>query len=164
MYVVGNRYNLVVFEIFNTDNRNKLSRIKTFSTQSLVFFAEFKMLTEIEMKMLDWVFYNCCRTVTIPFKWNRNRMSVNVTPINVIIGNYVSWFILLPLLIFEAFQILSLANSRDINGIILNGTLVLSHAANLLFKLNIWCFKEQMVQFINGILEINSSWGTLTFD
>ena len=87
-------------------------------------------------------------------------MSVNVNPINVIMGNYISWLILLPSLIFEVLQIPSLAHNRDVNGIILNGILVMLHLANLLFKLTIWLYKDQMVQLINGILEINSSWGT----
>ena len=120
------------------------------------------MLTETEMKTLDWMFHHCCRSVTIPFVWNRDRkrMSVSVKPINVFTGNYISWLILLPSLIFEALQMPSLAHSRNFNGIIFHGMVILSHTANLLFKLTIWLFKEEMVQLINGLLEINSSWGT----
>ena len=118
------------------------------------------MLTQIEMKILDWVFYHCSRSVTIPMKWNRNlkRMSLSVKPLNAIMG--MSWLVLLPSLIFEALQIPSLAHSRNINGIILHGMVVLPHTTNVLFKLSIWLYKEHMVQLINEILEINSSWGT----
>ena len=90
-------------------------------------------------------------------------MLVNVNPINVIVGKYITWLILLPTLIYGALQMPLLAHNRDINGIILHGMVVLPHTSNLFFKLTIWLYKDQMAQLINGILEINSSWGTDMF-
>ena len=113
------------------------------------------MLTEVEMKKLSFIFSFCCKSVAIPFAWDGQRMFVNVNS-NVIKGNYISWFLLIPVLVYEAFQVPSLIHNCDMNGIILHGMVVLTHTASLFYKLAIWLFKEQMVQLINDILYWNT--------
>ena len=119
------------------------------------------MLTKVEMEILDLTFIACCnKGFTIPFAWTNGRMVVDTNP-KVLICNWISWILLIPTIIFEFKQIPVLISDNDINGLILHGILTMFHVNLTIIKVNIWLFKEDMVQLVNHMLHINWTWGTI---
>ena len=115
------------------------------------------MLTELEMKVLNRILGSCTKSVTIPFSWESQRMTMKTSPSR--IYNFLSWLLLLSSLSFKFSQVPLLLDNRDINGLILHGLFVVAFAASTIFKLNIWLHKTELVSLLNQIMEINHSWG-----
>ena len=112
------------------------------------------MLTQVEMKVLKLAYSFSCKSLTIPFCWKNDRISLKKN--NNILCNYVMWFLLLPFLVVKT---CILFQKNDINELINNGIFVLYIVANIANQLTVQLYKNELVQLVNGTLEINSCWG-----
>jgi hypothetical protein len=50
---------------------------------------------------------------------------------------------------------------KDVNLTMFHGFFLLHSMSIVSFRANIWLHKEEMVQLVNGLLQVNSTWGEL---
>ena len=115
------------------------------------------MLTQFEMELLNWIYIVTCKSFTVPFHWNKGYISIKKKPRQLF--NFIAWIILLSTLTFKLSQFSNIIRDQDVNGGILHSISTLAVAANIILRLNIWVFKEDLVILINHTLLLNSSWG-----
>ena len=116
------------------------------------------MLTERERRHLTLVLRACCKSYLLPFSWENDKMSLEVNR-NIIMCNSILWILLISTTIFQVLQIPTSSRNKDINGLILHGVVLLYSLTNVFYKMIIWLFKAELVQLMNQVFHINSSWG-----
>ena len=117
------------------------------------------MFTQLEMKMLGWMYNLYSKYFLIPFTWENGRMAIKAH--QHLVWNSLDGAILLSTCILKLIQLCtSLENTgNDINGLVIHGILFLGGAAASLCKLNLWIHREELVKLINELLLVNSDWG-----
>ena len=119
------------------------------------------MLTEFETRVINSLYNVGCKHWMSPFTWTGERMLLK--PKTSFFGTLWNWFtsvLLLSTIMFEFQQIHAMIGRRELNGVILAGTLLMSQFGHLSVKLNTLCSKTELVHVINQTLLINSNWGT----
>jgi len=115
------------------------------------------MLTEFEMKTMDFVYKTVCRYGTVPFIWNNGSMHLKSRETNPV------KFLILALyflgMIFKGFMLLQIIRIRDINSLIVYGIASIGYIAVGIFKLSLGLYKTELVEVISLERSINSSWG-----
>ena len=112
------------------------------------------MLTEVEMKVVDLFYRFSCKSVTIPFCWERGNISLKQNQ-NILCNSGI-WLLLISCF---ALKTCMLYQKKDINDFILNGIFFLAIVANIIIQLTVVLYKNELVQLINQILHINLCWG-----
>ena len=122
------------------------------------------MFTILEMKIFGWMYNLYSKYFLMPFTWEDGRMTMKSTQHPV--WNFLEGFLLLSTFILKLIQLISplgnhINSSKDINGLIIHGILIVALAAALLGKLNLWIHSEELVKLVNQLLSVNSDWGNL---
>ena len=118
------------------------------------------MLTEFEVRSLQWLYKVCCKSCTTQFAWIQERMILK--PKLSLFGTiwiFFTYKLLLSCLMFQIKHVPAMVGKKDVIGLILNVILLMAHVAQLIFKLNTSHSKSEIPQIINQVLEVNSNWG-----
>ena len=112
------------------------------------------MLTQIEMKVLNWAYSFSCKSATMPFCWEKGSFSLKRN--QRVLYNCILW-----ILLFICFVLKSciLFQKTDINHLIINGIFFLANFGNIICHLTVRLYKKELVQLINQILHVNMCWG-----
>ena len=114
------------------------------------------MLSELELKTLDFVFRTSSKFSTVPYIWNKGKLSLKSNQ-HYRVSNGIIWLLLVPTIIYKIIQLPSLF--RNITGSIFQSYLLFGLFANATCKLNIAIYKTELAELVNQILYINSVWG-----
>ena len=117
------------------------------------------MLTELETKILEWIYSNFCKLFLLPFTWKHGKFAMKL-------NQYQRWNFLVQLLTFST-TVLKLIllyapvdkNKENMNSFILHGIFILGSATAVICNINLWLYGSRFVKFINELLRINSVWG-----
>ena len=123
------------------------------------------MFTQLEMKILGWMYNLYSKYFLIPFTWENGRMTIKAYQHP--LWNFLEGAILLSTCILKLIQLctpLENSSSNDINGLILHGILFLGSVAGLLCKFNLWMHSVEFVKLVNELLLVNSDWGNQKAD
>ena len=119
------------------------------------------MLTEFETRVINSLYNVGCKHWMSPFTWTGERMLLK--PKTSFFGTMWTWFtsiLILLAMMFEFKQMHLMIGKRELNGVVLAGTLLLSQFGHLSCKLNTLRSKAELVDVINQTLQMNSNWGT----
>ena len=115
------------------------------------------MLTRIEMKMLDRIYSTCCKFFTVPFTWRNRKVSMKHKKWR--LHNTITWFLLLTTFGVKVRSVFFALENQDIDGSILQALFAIASGSQILFKLNIWIYEEELIRIIQQVFYINSCWG-----
>ena len=116
------------------------------------------MLTYREQRALLWIYTISCKFYTAPFTWKDGRMFVKLSH-RFRFWDYFTKILILITLIFQFVDFGIVVKEKNINGSVLSGTILISHLALALFKLNLEMFQSEMVHLLNQLFYMNSAWG-----
>jgi hypothetical protein len=116
------------------------------------------MLTDYELKILNWIYQYCCKSFTVPFAW-KNKKLILKTKTHTILKNFMFMLSILT----PGFMLLRsralFNNKTDVNSVFLFAILFIFNSTVVVYKLSIWLFREKLVRLINGVISMNSAWG-----
>lgn len=120
------------------------------------------MLSKIESRILSGIYSLCCHHFAVPLTWADGKMHLKLkTTQNALVKlwNFVTYALLGTIISFQIKQLVVMIKNEDINGSIVNITLLMAHFGNLIFKFNIWLYQSELAHIINQVLQINKYWG-----
>ena len=121
------------------------------------------MLTQVETRLISWLYKVGCKHCMTPFTWTEERMILKLKPKISFVGTIWNWFISILILfsiMFEIKQMQVMIRKRELNGAILTGTLLMGQFGHLSCKLNTSRSKGELLHVINQVFQMNSNWGT----
>ena len=124
------------------------------------------MLTQRETRIISSLYNVGCKHCMTPFNWTGERMLLK--PNTSFFGTLWNWFtsiLILFTMMFEFQQIQVMIGKRELNGVILAGTLLMSDFGHLSCKWNTSRSrsKTELIHVINQTLQMNSNWGTMIY-
>ena len=120
----------------------------------------FKMLTRLETKFMNYSYTVCCRYDVLPFTWTGKKLMLKGNrSMFFTVWNCIVWLILSSVLMFQIKQLRDMLKVMDVNGSILNATLIVIRFAHFLHKFNTRMYKTDLLEVNNQVLQINSKWG-----
>ena len=119
------------------------------------------MLTQLELRVISRLYTAGCKHCMAPFTWTGERMILK--PKLSFFGRVWNWFtfVIIPFsILFELKQMHAMIGRRELNGTVLNGTLIVAQLGHLSCKLNTLQYQSELVHVNNQVLQMNSNWGT----
>jgi len=118
----------------------------------------FKMLSELEIRLLDWVYSACSSKVSIvSLEWKNNIVSLKLK------SRRICSLLICSILIFEAFisftKLTALKQQKKINLSILQTIFLIRFLEHIFTRSNFEIFKLEMVRVINKSFCIDTTWG-----
>lgn len=120
------------------------------------------MLTQLEKRALIWFYSVICKYFT-PFLWKNGKILLQPPNTGTQLRNCIIWTLLLATLIFRLKQLSIIAQEKNFNQLVFQGTAFIGFLEVGVFKLNIEMHKSEMVLLINQAFHFNSSWGKQFF-
>ena len=118
------------------------------------------MLTKLETRILSRIYSLSSKYGKLPFTWKAGEIAVKPNQsTSESIWNGITDVLLLSIVIFQIKQIRVMFENGDINGLVLPATLMVCHLSHLAYKLNMRLYKDELVQMIHQVLQMNSKWG-----
>jgi len=118
---------------------------------------KFNMLTDLELKVMDWVYRWSCKYFTIPLSWQNGRITLKFN--HWVLSNCFMFILPISTLSFMLFQYSALMDKKDVNASMMYGVLLIYYISLLSYKLCTWIFRKQIVRLINETLLVNTVWG-----
>jgi hypothetical protein len=117
------------------------------------------MLSETELKTIALIYRVTCKSFRIPFHWDDGKLNLKAYGRVSSLYNVISWIFILSTAFIRVYQIPATAAKREINVFIVHGFFLLHSLATVVFRKNIWIYKEDMVTLVNQELHVNLNWG-----
>jgi len=119
------------------------------------------MLTQLEIRTLNIIYGYTCRPVFgTGLEWKNSKLIIQPRHNN-LCYNCITWFLQLSTLGFRIMQIPALVEAMDINGVVINGILLIAGCGNAVFKLNRQLYGVRLAHLVNQTFHANSCWGML---
>ena len=118
------------------------------------------MLSELESRAICLIWRLCCKLFTIPLTWENGKLIVSKK--YDILNKISTCTVVLPIFIWKLIQFPKVIGRGDVNGSILLGIFLIVASLHIVFKINIWLYKEAMAWIANQVVYCNSVWGKLT--
>jgi len=115
------------------------------------------MLTELELRVLDFVYSILSKSPALPINWKNKELSLKTNGSRVF--NFSTWILVLPVLGYKLAQLPELIRRKDLNGTILHSFFLIGAMGNAVQSLSIWIYKSDLVYLVNQVLSVNAQWG-----
>ena len=112
------------------------------------------MLSELELKTLDFILRTSCKFSRAPYVWNNGILSLK--PNQHRVSNWIIWLLLLSTIIYKTIQLPSLVRNSNITGSVFQSFCLFVIFAHATFKLNIAMYKAELAELVNQTLYMNS--------
>ena len=115
------------------------------------------MLSEKELKTLDFIFRTSCKSFTIPYAWNKGRLSLK--PNQHRLSNCIVWLLIVSTMTYKFIQLPSLVGNSNVTSSVVQLWGLVGTLGTFTCRLNTVLYKAELAQLLNQTLCINYIWG-----